>query len=137
MNDHNQIKARLLCGVVTETNMKKSKIVELSSILTDAMKHVDWQGIEKHMTKGTDKRASRERTYLSGIPMDSLRRIYKTNKPVLAQFGFQFFCVSRDKTGETVQRDGRKIELVNRQWEVRLWLNDNNKDVIKAYIAAA
>jgi len=107
-------------------------------ILTTAMSHVDWQGIEQHTTKGTAKRPSHDRTYLSGIPKDTLKRVYtKKNKPLLQRFGFQFFCLSSTPTGEFVQRKDRKVEVKRKQWEVRLWLNDNNKDVIKAYIAAA
>ena len=137
-DDQQSIKARLLSGVATqEMTMKKSAIVELGNVLTQAMSHVDWKGIEKHTTKGTAKRPSRDRTYLSGIPMDSLRKIYKKNKATLAKFGFQFFCVSRTPTGEVIQRNGHKIEICKRQWEVRLWLSDNNKSIIAGYIQGA
>ena len=111
--------------------MKKSLRDKGTKLLTKLIKHVDWQTVEKHETKGSEKRPSRTRIYIAGIPKDSLKTVYtKHNKALLNRFGVQMHCVSQTKTGETIQRKNRKIEVVKRQWEVRLWLNDNNAEVM-------
>ena len=117
--------------------MKQSDIDEHGALLTRAIKQVGWQGVETHMTQGCTKRPSRERTYVAGIPLAGLKRIYTNkNKVLLKRFGFTFFCVGRQATGETVQRRGRKVEIVRKQWEIRLWLNDNNRQLIAGLIPA-
>jgi len=115
--------------------MRKKTLTTITAILVAAIAAVDWQNVDTFKVKTPRKKgvkAGDPRTVITGIPTDALKKIWRKNKVELKQIGFTLFPVSREKTGETKTVKGRTFEIVKKQWQARLTVNDNNKALATA-----